>query len=179
MKKYLIIILILFSYLGVSFAGINIQGGIKYVTASSSLTESAEEPTNPSEGDKWRNVETNELKVYTSGEWVLQNSNELALSSSDIQVLNDNGTISVSKSYIKVVGNGGAVTLNNDPAIEDGTNGKIVVIQGTSDTNTVTIANGVNTKLANGVSITLGEDDTVGFMFNGSEWVEIIQRSDK
>lgn len=172
MNKLLLALTISVFSLSCAFADINVSGSIRYVSPESTLTESVSEPSSPSEGDKWRNVETNELKVYTSGDWVLQNSNELALSSSDIQVLDDDDTITVDKSYIKVAGNGAAVTLDTNPAIEDGTEGKIIYIQGTSDTNTVTIINGVNTKLINGVSFTLGEDDTISLMYNGSVWVE-------
>jgi hypothetical protein len=46
-----------------------------------------------------------------------------------------------------------------------------LIIEGTSDTNTITILDGANTRMAG--TVVLGIYDTIMFVHNGSEWVEI------
>lgn len=77
---------------------------------------------------------------------------------------------------IRVVGNGGAVVLDTDPAIEDGAaDGQEIVIQGTSDVNTVAIANGVNTSHADGIGRVLGQGDTIHYVWDSGDsvWYEV------
>lgn len=72
----------------------------------------------------------------------------------------------------KVAGNGSAVTLYALTAIEDGaTTGQVLYVVGTSDTNTVTILHGANTKM-NG-DITLEDGDVIAFWWDGADWVEL------
>jgi len=92
----------------------------------------------------------------------------------------DDTAIVVSFSYVRVEGNGGAVTLDTDPAVADGTaDGQIVYIQGCDDTNTVTIADAVNTQLSGGTSFTMGSGDILTLLWDagGSLWIE-ASRSD-
>lgn len=64
-----------------------------------------------------------------------------------------------------------AVTLGSTTSITDGYfPGQLLIIEGTSDTNTVTINDNTNTKMAG--NITLGLNDTISFIWNGSDWVE-------
>jgi len=92
----------------------------------------------------------------------------------------DDAAIVVSFSVVRVEGNGGAVTLDTDPAVADGTaDGQIVYIQGCDDTNTVTIADAVNTQLSGGTAFTMGAGDILTLLWDagGSLWIE-ASRSD-
>jgi hypothetical protein len=82
-------------------------------------------------------------------------------------------TITVTKSYVYVgSGNGGNVTLGpSGTAINNGVQGDVLILEGSSDVLTVTILDNANTKL-NG-SMVLGAGDTIMLMFDGSDWVEI------
>jgi len=76
----------------------------------------------------------------------------------------------------ELFGNGGAVILDTDPAINDGKNdGQTCIIQGTHDTNTVTINDGDNVELSSGVDMTLGKGDTLMITWDAGEstWYEI------
>lgn len=79
------------------------------------------------------------------------------------------------KQYIYVVGDGGPVSLTANPALTSGyyLNQQVAVI-GTSDTDTVTIDNGLGTS-QNGF-ITLGLDDAIDYYWNGSYWSEESRR---
>lgn len=175
----LTIFLLSLIFISNAYGDINVSGGIKYSSPSGSTYEKVDEPSEPSEGDLWRNPKTNELKKYDGAKWIFKSASELALKQTEAQVLSNDDTIEVDNSYIKVVGDG-AVILDTDPAIENADEaGKWIFIEGTSDTNTVTITNGVNTRLIGEVSVKLGNKDTIGFIFSGTEWVEFIERSDK
>jgi len=66
-----------------------------------------------------------------------------------------------------------SVILNATTAIANGsTIGDVLILEGTDDTQTVTIPNGANTSLA-ATSRTLGNDDTLMLLWNGSSWIEI------
>ena len=93
-------------------------------------------------------------------------------------------TLTVSKTIERVVGNGGAVTLTDTPTIADGSDGQMIIIQGTSDTNTVTFqdeAQAANTglQLAGGQDMTLGLGDTLQLYYDSGDdnWYE-VSRSD-
>jgi len=71
---------------------------------------------------------------------------------------------------------GGAVTLTSNPSIANGINGQILVLRGSSATDTITITDGNGVLLAG--TITLGLDDTVTLYFDGlvnNKWVEIAR----
>jgi len=93
----------------------------------------------------------------------------------------DDSTITIDNTIVRVAGDAGAAVLDTDPAIEDGaSDGQIVIIQGTHDTNTVTIADAVNTANPGGVSCVLGANDTISYMWDSGEslWVATSQCND-
>ena len=90
----------------------------------------------------------------------------------------DDSTITIDNGIVRVAGDGGAAVLDSGDAIEDGAvDGQMVIIQGTHDTNTVQIADNVNTALT-GV-VTLGAGDTLQLIWDKDEslWYE-VSRSD-
>jgi len=92
------------------------------------------------------------------------------------QTRTDDSTILVDNTIIRVVGDGGAVTLDVSPAIEDGvSDGQMIIIQGTHNTNTVTIADDCNCQLDSGASAVLGQGDTIQLIWDSgdSDWYEI------
>ena len=102
-----------------------------------------------------------------------------ALSNAGTSVADD-AAITVTHGIMRMVGADADAVLDTDPAIVDGTtDGQIVIIQGTADGNTVTIADNVNTQLAGGLSMTLGDGDILMLKWdsNASFWLE-ISRSD-
>lgn len=87
--------------------------------------------------------------------------------------LADAATLTPNSSLYRLAGTAGAITLNGTTAITDGEkDGQILVIKGTSDTNTVTINNAANTDM-NG-NVTLGDGDVIRFFWDStsSAWVE-------
>ena len=94
------------------------------------------------------------------------------LPSADQARANDS-TITIDNTIVRVVGDGAAALLDVAPAIEDGAvDGQMIIIQGTSDANTVAIADNVNTQLPGGTTITLGIGDIAGFIWDSgdSDW---------
>jgi len=92
------------------------------------------------------------------------------------QSLSDDEAITIDNTIVRVVGNGGAALLDADPAIENGAaDGQMIIIQGTNDVSTVTIADAVNTALAGGASVALGAGDTVQLIWDAgnSIWYEV------
>jgi hypothetical protein len=75
------------------------------------------------------------------------------------------------KSYVPLAP-ASAVTLNITTAIADGKAiGDILILEGTSDANTVTVPNNANTLL--GAARTLGLEDTLKLLWNGTDWLEL------
>ena len=94
----------------------------------------------------------------------------LALASASAPV-SVGSTISPSASYL-VVSAGSVATLNATTAIADpAVAGAVLILQGTSDVNTVTVPDNANTRL--GGNRILGDGDTLTLIFNGTVWVEI------
>ena len=111
--------------------------------------------------------------------WVAMGDHIYFCDGADQSMAND-GAITCGDKIERVVGNGGAVILDTDPAINDGKNdGQTCIIQGTHDTNTVTINDGDNVELSSGVDMTLGKGDTLMVTWDSGEstWYE-ISRSD-
>jgi len=66
-----------------------------------------------------------------------------------------------------------AITLDATKAISDGkAQGDLLILEGTSDTNTITILNGANVKLGS-IKRVLGKEDTLTLIWNGNDWVEM------
>jgi len=81
---------------------------------------------------------------------------------------------------IRIEGSGGAVDISADPQIADGVDGQVIILQGTSDTNTVKFDDGTGLALSGGVSFTMGVGDTLQLMYavgTPGIWYE-ISRSD-
>jgi hypothetical protein len=77
-------------------------------------------------------------------------------------------------SHMQVVGSGGAVAVVNNPQIVAATNGTILTLEGTDDTNTVTFHDGDGLSLASGQSVVLSDGVSITLVFNStaSTWVE-------
>lgn len=74
-----------------------------------------------------------------------------------------------------IIGNGAAVVVTATYPIAIGNAvGQILILYGTSDTDTVTLNNGTNLSL-NG-DITIGLDDMIALLWNGTYWNEIARR---
>ena len=111
------------------------------------------------------------LRVTTGGA-VIYTPNALSNAGTSVA---DDAAITVINYIMRMVGADADALLDTDPAINDGlADGQIVIIQGTADGNTVTIADNVNTQLAGGLSMTLGDGDVLCLMFdsNYSMWIE-------
>jgi len=81
-------------------------------------------------------------------------------------------TLTPTTSYL-LLNPAASVILNATTAIANGsTIGDVLILEGTDDAQTVTIPNGANTSLA-AASRTLGNDDTLMLLWNGSSWIEI------
>jgi len=80
---------------------------------------------------------------------------------------------------IRVAGNGGAIDITANPQIADGTNGQIIEIAGTHDTNTLKLDDGTGLKLVGAASITLGKGDRICLTYNASDdlWYERFRAS--
>lgn len=84
------------------------------------------------------------------------------------------GTLNPTAAEHRVQGTPGAVTLSAVTAIGDGQeDGERLSLKGTSNTNTVTILDGANTKL-NGAMI-LGQYDYLELEWDGSDWNEVAR----
>lgn len=81
-------------------------------------------------------------------------------------------TLTVTHPQHAIAGSGAPVTLSASTAIADGAaNGQVLLLRGTSNTNTVTIPHGANTQL-NG-TCTLGNYDTLLLCWDGADWFEL------
>jgi hypothetical protein len=87
-------------------------------------------------------------------------------------VLTNGSTLVPPTSYV-LLDPAAAVTLNATTAIANGsTIGDVLILEGTSDSQSVTINNAANTSLA-AATRTLGNDDTLMLLWNGASWIEI------
>jgi len=113
----------------------------------------------------------------TTPELTLQvNGTDGYVPSSDTSITAGGG-ITITKAIQRIVGAGGAVDITADPQIVDGSDGQIVIIQGTSDTNLVKLDDGTGLALSGGVSFTLGNNDIISLMYDSgeSEWIELYR----
>jgi len=101
---------------------------------------------------------------------------------SAVQTISTTESITADASYVRVVSNNGATTLSSVPSISSNsvTDGQLLIIVGTSDTNTLTIQDesnlaGSNVELDSDTDITLGINDTLHIMWAGavSKWLMI------
>jgi hypothetical protein len=94
------------------------------------------------------------------------------------------GAMILANPLIRVVGNGGDITITATPSIAAGVDGQRLLIQGTDNTDTVTLQDesnlaGSDLNLAGGVDFTLGRGDTIEVIYDSGDakWFEIT-RSD-
>jgi len=75
--------------------------------------------------------------------------------------------------YMKIVGSG-AINITADPQITAGSQGNIITLQGTSDSNSVLLENGTGVELSGGVSYTIGNNDVITLVYDSTKakWVE-------
>lgn len=81
--------------------------------------------------------------------------------------------IPATRTIMRVAGNGGAVT---NIGLADGEDdGQMVILQGTSDANTVTLTDNRNCQLSGGANMTLGNGDTIQLIWDegDSDWYEV------
>lgn len=99
-------------------------------------------------------------------------------SATAIVALSTGSAVPITSGYVVVASSGGAVTLESNPQIAAGVAGQLLIIQGSSDTNIPTLADG------NGLSLTaamaLGVGDTITLIYSpaiagGGAWVEIAR----
>jgi len=88
--------------------------------------------------------------------------------------------INPSKSYIRVGGNAGAITMTANPQISPGVDGQIIILKGTSNTNTVNLLNTNGLTMTDGNDFALGNKDMIKFIYDAvdGQWIELF-RSDK
>lgn len=97
--------------------------------------------------------------------------NSVSLQPSSTQVLYATMTITSNESYDVVVSSGGAVMMSSNPQIIVGAQGQILKIQGSSDTNTITLVDGNGLFLQS--NRTLGLNDIIVLSCNGTTgWIE-------
>ena len=88
----------------------------------------------------------------------------------------NDSAVTVERILTRVAGDGAAKVLDTDPAIADGVrDGQLLIIQGTSDSNTVQIADDKNVQLAGGSAITLGKGDMLFLVWDAGDgdWYEL------
>jgi hypothetical protein len=129
----------------------------------------------------WGNEVTNLLAdVVTAleGAFTLLNQIPLRSLTAATSTLAAGATLTQAADLHQVAGSGGPVTLSASAAIAAGTrNGQILMLQGTSDANTVTINDAAGVDL-NG-PITLGNGHILNLVWNSTRalWVEISRNN--
>jgi hypothetical protein len=96
-------------------------------------------------------------------------------SATAIVALSTPTAVPITSGYVVVASSGGAVILESDPQLAAGVSGQLVIIQGSSDTNTVGLADSNGLYLAG--AATLGANDTITLIYSpaASGWVEIAR----
>lgn len=85
--------------------------------------------------------------------------------------------ITATATYMQIAGSGGAVDISANPQIAVGTNGQMLYLQGTSDTNTVRFDDGTGLKLNSASFFILGDNDTISFVFQSGIWIELSRNN--
>jgi len=77
--------------------------------------------------------------------------------------------------FMLVVGSGGPVNITADPQIIAGTNGAVLTLKGTSDTNTVQLDDGTGLLLFSGLSMILKNTDVITLVYTSADalWREV------
>jgi len=95
---------------------------------------------------------------------------------SGVTLVADGATLIPDRTFMKLAGNGGPVTLNAVTGIAAGVSGQVVILAGTSNTDTVKLTNDGNLQLLGGVPYTLADSGMITLMYNGLKWVELNGR---
>jgi hypothetical protein len=74
-------------------------------------------------------------------------------------------------------GSGGPVTITANPQINNGFDGQQVTLEGTNNTNTLTLQHGNGLQLSTGTNCTLGEGDMLTLRYNKARnlWIEVTR----
>ncbi len=113
-----------------------------------------------------------EFRYQGSGNWQSSYLSQppLAATSSVATVLAA-GAVTPTTGHVRLSA-ASAVTLSTTAAIADGSAaGSLLLLEGTSDTATVTVPNAANTKL--GAARTLGSGDVLTLLWNGTDWIQV------
>ena len=116
------------------------------------------------------------VKIIVSNSFVV--SEGVITQPSTVQTINTNDTIMANSSFVKVVSAGGDLVIAND-VLQISTNnidaGYNIIIMGTDSVNRIELHNGDGLVMRDGVSFSLGENSQIGFIFNGTVWMEIFR----
>lgn len=83
--------------------------------------------------------------------------------------------VQIETPYVRLSGGGSPRTSSAVTAIADGTEGQVLILEGTDDTNTVTILDGANVNLV-GNNAVLKQRDTLTLIHDGSVWNELARQ---
>jgi hypothetical protein len=89
----------------------------------------------------------------------------------EAQTVSISDTIVSSGTIVVLTSSGAAITMTSNPQIANGSTGQILILEGTHDTNTVTLADGNGLNLTG--AITLGAEDILTVMYNGTDWIQV------
>lgn len=106
--------------------------------------------------------------------------NKLTLTQRD-QILTNGASIQPVSSYIRIRGDTTPVSGLADPQISAGAPGQLITLQGVANSVSVTITNGAGLRTKLEKSFTLGEFDTIQFIYDESNatWVEINRSNNR
>lgn len=101
--------------------------------------------------------------------------NLLACTPSSDATITAAGGITPTHTIMRIVSSGGAVNITADPQIAAGSDGQLLIVQGTSDANTVQLDDGTGLILEGAVAFVLGANDMIMFAYDSGEsaWIEI------
>lgn len=106
----------------------------------------------------------------------LKIAKRLTLNPSSVTNITAGGGITITNATMRIQGSGGPVTITANPQIApSGTDGQIVFLHGSSNTNTVTIHDGDGLHLHSGSVLILGQHDHIMLQYDtiASHWEEI------
>ena len=107
--RLLIAIILSLAIGSVAFADLKVSGKrVVYELTGRTLTESDTQPENATEGEKFRNIDTNELYVYTAGNWTMEKKttdikDAIAEYKAEVALITDNHTKKAVKALGRVV----------------------------------------------------------------------------
>ena len=114
------------------------------------------------------------LTLNSNSEVIIQKL--LTMTPSAVANITAGGGITVTNAHMRVQGDGGAVDITANPQIAAGVEGEFLLLQGASDTNTVTLDHGTGLHLHGG-SYTMRDHDYILFSYDDvdNEWEEITR----